>query len=66
MRLDPAQTHKVKRPPQPHRCRKGALEAKGESYQGMFYSDAFSVGSVLAKRCVCTHGRIRRYIKYGL
>ena len=30
------------------------------------YPYALSVKSVLAKRCVCTHGRILRYIKYGL
>ena len=28
--------------------------------------DAFAVGSILAKRCVRTHGRLLRYIKYGL
>ena len=27
---------KVRRPPQPHVCRKGFLEVKGESCQGMF------------------------------
>ena len=26
----------------------------------------FVVGSILAKRCTCTHGRILRYTKYGL
>ena len=26
----------------------------------------FVVGSILAKRCMCTHGRILRYTKYGL
>ena len=42
-------------------CRKCSLEAKGESCQGMFYPDAFSVGSILAKRYVCTHGRILKW-----
>ena len=57
---------KVRRPPRPHMCRKGSLEAKGELCQGMFYSDAFSVKSILAKRCMLTHGRILKYTKYGL
>ena len=29
------------------------------------YPYAFSVKSILAKRCVCTHGRILRCTKYG-
>ena len=32
----------------------------------MFYLDSFSVKSILAKRCMHTHGRILRYTKYGL
>ena len=32
----------------------------------MFYPDAFSVGSIFAKRCVRTEGRILRYTKHGL
>ena len=32
--------------------RKGPLDTKGELCQGMFYPDAFSVKSILAKRCV--------------
>ena len=28
--------------------------------------DASSLGSILAKRCMCTHGRILRYTRYGL
>ena len=32
----------------------------------MFYPDAFSVKSILAKRCVCMHGRILRSTKRGL
>ena len=32
----------------------------------MFYPQAFSVGFILAKRCVHTHGRFLRYTKYGL
>ena len=43
-------------------CRKGSLETKLESNQGMFYPEAFSVGSILAKRCTW----ILRYTKYGL
>ena len=27
---------------------------------------AFAVGSILAKTCMCTHGTILRYVKYGL
>ena len=34
--------------------RKGFLEAKGESCQGVFYPDAFVVRSILAKRCMHT------------
>ena len=30
------------------------------------YSDAFSLKSILTKRCVCTHWRILRYAKYEL
>ena len=30
------------------------------------YPYAFAVGSILAKRRACTHGRILRYTKYGL
>ena len=33
-------------------AQKGSLEAKGEQCQGMFYPDAFSVKSILAKRCM--------------
>ena len=33
-------------------AQKGSLEAKGESCQRMFYPDAFSVKSILAKRCM--------------
>ena len=56
----------VTRPPRPHMRRKGSLEAKGEWCQGKLYPDAFLVKSILAKRCVRTHGRILRYTKYGL
>ena len=31
----------------------------------MVYPDTFPVGSILAKRYLCTHGRILRYTKYG-
>ena len=41
----------VRRLPLPHMCKKGSLEAKGESCQGMLYPDAFSVGSIYA----CAH-----------
>ena len=34
--------------------RKDSLDAKGEICQGMYYPDAFSVKSILAKRCVHT------------
>ena len=40
---------------------KGSLEAKGEWCQGMFYPNAFSVKSILAKRCMHTYGRVLRY-----
>ena len=43
-------------------CRKGFLGARGKLCQGMLDPDAFSVKSVLAKRSVCTHGRILRYL----
>ena len=46
--------------------RKGSLEAKEESCQGMFYPDAISVKSILAKRWVCTQGRVLRYTRYRL
>ena len=39
---------------------------KGEQCQGMLYPDVFAVGSILAKRCVRTHGRNLRYIKCRL
>ena len=45
---------------------KGSLEAKGESCQGMFCSDAFSVKFNLAKRWMSTHRRTLRYTKFGL
>ena len=32
----------------------------------MFYPDSFSVKSILANRCMYTHGRKLRYTKYGL
>ena len=32
----------------------------------MLYQDTFPVGSILAKRDLCTYGRILRYTKYGL
>lgn len=48
---------------QPDMSRKGSLEAKQESCQGMFYPDAF-FGKILAKKRVCTRGRILRYTKY--
>ena len=38
-------------------CQKGVI---------MFYLDSFSVKSILAKRCMHTHGRIMIYTKYGL
>ena len=57
-------------------AQKGSLEVQGKWgqgkwcqgkwCQGMFYPNAFSVESTLAKRCVHTHGRILRYTKYGL
>ena len=46
--------------------RKVSLEANQESYQVMFYPDAFLVKSTLAKRWVSTHGRILRYTKHRL
>ena len=55
----------VRRPPRPHRHRKGSLETKGESCQGMFYPDTFAAGSVLAKRCMGTPMRSLRCTKYG-
>ena len=57
---------KVRRPPRPYMCRKGSLEAQGELCQGLFYPDSFSVKSILAKRCMLTHGRFLKYTKYGL
>ena len=45
---------------------KGSLEAKGESCQGMFCSDAFSVKFNLAKKLMRTHRRTLRYTKFGL
>ena len=47
-------------------CRKGSLEDKGELCQRLFYPDAFPVKSILAKRCMLTHGRFLKYTKYGL
>ena len=47
----------VRRPPRPDMSRKGSLEAKQESCQGMFYPDTFSVKSTLAKRCMHTDER---------
>ena len=52
---------KVRRHPRAYMGRKCSLEAKGESCQGMFYPDTFSVGSILAKRYVCTRGRILKW-----
>ena len=57
---------KVRRPPWPYMRRKVSLGAKWESCQRMLYPDAFSVGSILAKRCVCTHGRILPFPQSGL
>ena len=45
---------RVRRPSQPQMCRKGSLETKLESSQGMFYPEVFSVGSILAKICMHT------------
>ena len=48
---------------------KGSLEAKGGYVKGCsppICPYVFVVGSILAKRCMCTHGRILRYTKYGL
>ena len=51
----------VRRPPPPHRHRKSPRRAKGEELcQEIFYPDTFSVESILAKRCVCTHGKTLR------
>ena len=35
----------------------------GEQCLEMLYPDTFVVRSILAKRCVCTHGWILRYTK---
>ena len=45
---------------------KGSSYPKEEQCQGMLYPYTFAVESILAKRWLCTHGRILRYIKYGL
>ena len=57
----------VRRPLQPHKCRKGSLQGKGEAMSRdilsrylAFYPDT------LAKKCMHTHGRILRYTKYRL
>ena len=42
------------------------LEVTGQWCQEMLCPYASSVEFILAKRCVCTHGRILRYTKYGL
>ena len=46
--------------------KKVSLEAKAESCQLMFYPDIFLVKSILANRCMHTHGKILRYTKYSL
>ena len=51
---------KVRRSPWPHMYRK-AYRPKGDQCQGMLYSDAFLVKSILAKRGMPTHRRILRY-----
>ena len=56
----------IRRPLWAHIHSKGPLEAKGELCQGVFYPDPFLLKYILAKRCVYTHERILRYIKYGL
>lgn len=45
-----------------HTCAERLLEVKGE---WMLATTGFVVGSIYAKRCVCIHGRILRYTKYG-
>ena len=45
---------------------KAPCRPKGEKCQGTLYPDASLIGSILAKRCVHTHGRILRNTKYGL
>ena len=48
----------VRRPLWLHVHRKAPWRSKEEWCQEIFYPYAFVVGSILAKRCVCTHGRI--------
>ena len=59
--LGPLLVLEVRRPPWPHVSRKGSLQVKVELCQGVFYSDAFLVKSILAKRRVCAQGGVLRH-----
>ena len=57
---------KVRRSPQPHTCRKTPWKPKKSYVKRCSLPICVSGKSISAERCVHTHGRILRYIKYGL
>ena len=55
--------------PRPHISHSWSQETSSTIHtQGLMHRcpQAFAVGSILAKKCTCTHGTILRYVKYGL